>query len=142
VEWDMPGPRKGLLALLGAKPFRLEDVPPLPPDVISWSMTNFDSGLLYDTGLRAAEQIVGLVSPDDLPKVKEFTKQADAALGIDLRKDLLGSLGEQFVQYNSPSEGPLTLGQTFLFRVKDADKLQDSLEQMVKGVSKLAGAEV
>ncbi len=51
VEWDMPGPRKGLLTLLNGKPFTLADVPPLPPDVISWSMTNFDSGAFYDTAL-------------------------------------------------------------------------------------------
>ncbi len=134
IEWDMPGPRKGLLTLLTGKPFKLGDVPPLPPDVVSWTMTNFDAAAFYDTAYRAAEQIVGLVSPDDVPKIKEFTKQANDLLGVDLRKDLLGSLGDQFAYYTSPGDGPFTLGQTVLFKVKDADKLQATLEQIIKSL--------
>jgi hypothetical protein len=142
IEWDMPGPRKGLLTLLNGKPFKLGDVPPLPPDVVSWTMTNFDLAAFYDTAYRAAEQIVGLVSPDDLPKVKEFIKQANELLGVDVRKDLLGSLGDQFAYYTSPADGPFTLGQTVLFKVKDADKLQESLEQIIKNLAAAAGKQV
>jgi len=115
IEWDMPGPRKGLLTLLSGKPFKLGDVPPLPSDVVSWTMTNFDVAAFYDTAYQAAEQIVGLVSPDDVPKVKEIAKQANDLLGVDLRKDLLGSLGDQLAYYTSPADGPFTLGQTVLF---------------------------
>ena len=64
VEWDMPGPRKGLLTLLNGKPFTLADVPPLPPDVISWSMTNFDSAAFYDTGLVGAEDVSAIAAPE------------------------------------------------------------------------------
>ncbi len=46
------------------------------------------------------------------------------------------------VWYNSPSEGPLTLGQTVMVRVKDAKKLQDALDQAVKGLGKFSGADV
>ena len=35
--------------------------------------------------------------------------------------------------YTSPSEGPLSLGQTLMVKVKDAKKLQESLDQAVKG---------
>jgi hypothetical protein len=142
VEWDMPGPRKGLLTLLGGKSFRLADVPPLPPDVVSWSMTNFDTGTLYDTLVQAVENVVRLVSPDDVAKVKGFLQEADKALGIDLRKDLLGTLGDRLAQYSSPGEGPLALGQTILLRVKDADKLQGALDQAIKGLAQAAGVDV
>ncbi len=142
VEWDVPGPRKGLMALLAGKPFRLADVPPLPPDVVGWSMTNFDAGALYDTALLAAEDIVRLVSPDDVPKVKEVVKEADKLLGLDLRKDLLGSLGGQFAQYASPGDGPLALGQMVLLRVKDAEKLQGAIDQAIKSLAQAAGVEV
>ena len=142
IEWDMPGPRKGLLTLLSGKPFQLSDVPPLPPDVVSWTMTNFDTASFYDTAYLAVEHIVRLVSPDDVPKIKEFTKQANDLLGVDLRKDLLGSLGDRFAYYSSPADGPLTLGQTVLFKVKDADKLQTTLEQIIKSLGTAAGKEV
>ena len=38
-----------LLLVFAGKPFTLADLPPLPPDVVSWSMTNFDTGAFYDT---------------------------------------------------------------------------------------------
>lgn len=142
IEWDMQGPRKGLLKLLGGKPFQLVDVPPLPSDVVSWSVSNFDIAALYDNLYKAAEQIVGLVSPDDLPKFKGFNKQVNDFLGIDLRKDLVGSLGERVASYTSPADGPLFFGQTLLFQVRDADKLQAALEQIIKNVGAASGTEV
>ncbi len=142
VEWDMPGPRTGLLTLLNGKPFTLADVPPLPPDVISWSMTNFGAGAFYDTGLKAAEDVAAVVAPDQVANIKGYAKAADEALGVDLRKDILDSLGDKVVFYDSPSEGPLSLGQTLMVKVKDAKKLQDALDQAVKGLGKALGAEV
>ncbi len=142
IEWDMPGPRKGLLTLLTGKPFRLGDVPPMPPDVTSWTMTNFDAAAFHDTALQAAEHIVRLISPDDVPKVQEIRKQANDLLGVDLRKDLLGSLGDQVAYYTSPGDGPFTLGQTVLLKVKDADKLQATLEQIIKSLAAAVGKQV
>ncbi|HVS35267.1 MAG TPA: hypothetical protein VMS17_06765 [Gemmataceae bacterium] len=142
VEWDMPGPRKGLLTLLNGKPFTLADLPPLPPDVISWSMTNFDPAAFYDTAYLGAEDAFAIAAPDQVANVKGFAKAANDALGVDLRHDLIDSLGDKVVFYNSPSEGPLSLGQTVMFRVKDAKKLQDALDQAVKGLGKVSGAEV
>jgi hypothetical protein len=142
VEWDMPGPRKGLLSLLNGKPFRLADVPPLPPDVVGWSMTNFDPAAFYDTALKAAEDVTRLVAPDEVPKVKEAVKEIDTVLGIDLRKDFLASLGDRFAQYNSPAEGPFTLGQTLLFKVRDSDRLEGAIEQAIKSLANSSGVEV
>jgi hypothetical protein len=105
-------------------------------------MTNFDAAAFDDTAYQAAEQIVRLVSPEDVPKVKEFAKQANDLLGVDLRKDLLGSLGDQLAYYTSPGDGPFTLGQTVLFKVRDADKLLGTLEQIIKSLGTAAGKEV
>ena len=142
TELDLSGGRKGLLSLLNGKPFKLGDVPPLPPDVISWSVTSFDSGAYYDTLVKAAEVVVGMVAADYLPQMKEYLKKADAVLGIDVRKDLLGSLGDRLVQYNSPAEGVFTFGQTIMLRVKDAKKLEESLEKAIKGLATLTNADV
>src|SRR5262249_41760654 len=141
-EWDMPRPRKGLLSVFDGKPFTLADVPPLPPDVINWSMMNFDSGTFYDASYKAVEGVVGLIEPEALPQVKEFTKKMNDALGIDLRQDLLGSLGGRVVIYNSPSEGPLNFGQTLMVQVKDAKKLQESLKAAVTALGKLGATQV
>jgi hypothetical protein len=142
VEMDVPGPRKGLLALAKGKPFRLSDVPALPPDVVSWSMSNLDLAAGYDVIVQTIEAILGLVEPEQVGQVKAAIQQMNAVLGIDLKRDLLEALGDQFVQYTSPDEGPLSLGITVMFKVKDKKKLQESMEQVVKGLAKTVGADV
>ncbi len=139
IEWDMPGPRKGLLTLLNGKPFTLADVPPLPPDVISWSMTNFDTGAFYDTAYVGAEDVFAIADPEQAPAVKAFAKAADEALGLDLRKDLLDSLGDKVVFYTSPSEGPLSLGMTLMVRVKDAKKCRRRWTRRSRALARSAG---
>jgi hypothetical protein len=139
---DMPGPRKGLLRLAAGKPFTLADVPPIPEDAVSWSMTNFEVAALYDVALKATEQIAHMVAPDVAPQIPQYLKQVDGVLGVSLRNDLLGALDDKVVMYTSPADGPLTLGQSFLFKVKDEKKLQASLERAIKGLAEATGADV
>jgi hypothetical protein len=105
-------------------------------------MSNFDAKLIYDEGRQLTEKILKIVAPDQLPQVEALLKKLDTDLGVDLRKDLLGSLGDHIVTYNSPAEGFLTLGQTILIQVKDAKKLEESLKQAIRGAAKLAGVDV
>jgi hypothetical protein len=141
-ELDMQGPRTGLLRMLQSSRFKLSDLPPLPADAFSWSATNFDAAVFYDAALQAAESIVAVVSPDSLPMLKGFLEQVDAVLGINLRKDLLGALGDRLVQYSSPGEGIFFFGQLYLFKVRDGKKLEASLEQAIKAVAKVVGLSV
>jgi hypothetical protein len=142
TEIDMPGPRRGLLRLAAGKPFSFADAPPIPDDAAGWSMTHFDAGALYDVALPALEQVLRLTAPDEAKQVGEVIKAFNEALGIDLRKDLLGALGDRFATYSSPAEGPLTLGQTFLFTVRDEKKLQGAIETAIKGLAKATGVDI
>jgi hypothetical protein len=142
MEMDLAGERKGLLRLLGGKPFRLGDVPVLPADAVNWTMTNFDPKVAYDEGVKAAEAGVGLVSPGDLPKLREFLKQLDDSLGVSVRKELLEALGDRYVQYSSPTDGPLFFGQTVLIQVKDPARLEAALEQAIKGLGKTISVDI
>jgi hypothetical protein len=142
VEIHYSGERKGLLGLMTGKPFKLADVPALPSDTISWSMTTFDAGATYDVILKAAETITGAFAPDALAQVKETIKQIDQTLGINVRKDLLGSLDDRVLSYTSPAEGVFTLSQTVAFKVKDPTKLLDSLDTAAKSLAGLANAKV
>jgi hypothetical protein len=142
TEFEIVGPRKGLLELTRGKPFTLADVPPLPEDVISWSMTNFDLPALYDVGVKTAEHIVKLVAPDSVAQVKEALDEANKFLGINIRNDLLANLTGPIVSYSSPAEGPFVLGQTFMVKVKDAEKLHAALDTAIKAIGQAAGADV
>jgi hypothetical protein len=142
VDIEMPGPRKGLLKLAGGKPFTMADIPPIPDDAYSWSMTNFDAASFYDVATQAAESIVKIVSPEDTPKVDEIIKKVNEFAGIDIRKDLLAALGDQVVTYSSPAEGPLILGQSYLFRVKDEKQLRSALDNLVRGIAKSTAIDI
>jgi hypothetical protein len=143
VEWHLTGAaRKGLFRVIAGQPFRLSDLPPAPPDAVSISAMNLDLAAIHDVAVPVIETILGAVSPGDKPQVKEGLKQIDAALGIDVRKDLLGSLGARFVHYTSPSEGALNFGEVLLFQVKDAEKLRATLDQAIKGLASSTGANI
>ncbi len=142
TEIHYKGERKGLLGLLTGKPFKLADVPALPSDTISWSMTTFDAGAAYDALLKAVETVAGIFAADALVQVRETIKLIDQTLGINVRKDLLGSLGDRVVQYTSPAEGVFTLSQTIAIKVKDPSKLMESLDQAAKGLAGVANVKL
>jgi hypothetical protein len=142
IELDVKGTGTGFLKMVTGKPFRLSDVPPLPVDVTSWSMTNLDLGTLYDLGFLALEDVTRILGPDELPRVLEFKKQLDDLLGLDVRNELLGALDDKFVLYSSPADGPFSMGQTFMIKVKDAQKVQSSLSKIIKSLGRLAGLDI
>jgi hypothetical protein len=69
-------------------------------------------------------------------------KQADDVLGVNVRDELLGSLSGPLIEYASPAEGALFFGHTILLRVKDANKLNQALNKLVKGLARLTGLDV
>ncbi len=142
VEITAPGPRKGLLTLFKGKPFQLADLPPVPPEVTSFSFSQFDAAAAWDLGVRLAENITRTFEPDAVGRIAEGIKAFNQAIGIDFRRDLLESLGDRVLMYNSPDEGPLTLGQVVGFKVKNAAKAQEAIEGLIKGIARTTGADV
>jgi len=142
IEIAAPGPRKGLLALYRGTPFQLADLPPLPPDVTTFSLTQFDAAAAWDLGVTTIENFTRLVEPEEVKGIQEGIKAFNQALGIDIRKDLLESLGDRMLMYNSPDEGPLTLGQVVGFKVKNQAKLQEAIESLIKGAARASGGDV
>ncbi|MFN4258850.1 MAG: hypothetical protein ACK4RK_06100 [Gemmataceae bacterium] len=139
IQLDVTGERKGLLKLAAGKPFQLGDLPPLPDDTTNFSALRIDPAALFDVGVEIVEIIMKLDAPDQEPGVKQALEQADKLLGVNIRQDLIGSLGDMLATYNSPAEGPLGLGQVMLIKVKDAEKLEASLNKMLKALTPLAG---
>jgi hypothetical protein len=142
LELEVPGPKKGILGLFRGRPFTLANLPPLPPDVVSWNMTSLDAGNFYDVAMQTVEAVTRVLSPDHAEMAKGLPTLINLSLGLDLRKDLLGALDDQFVGYTSPSEGPLTMGQVLLFKVKEGEKVKASIEQVVKAISRLGAGDI
>ena len=61
--------------------------------------------------------VVGIVAPDNPPRISDLVRAADVFVGVDIRQDLLGALGDKVVQYNSPGEGP-SEARMWLYRAR------------------------
>jgi hypothetical protein len=137
TEIDIPGPRKGLLALVGQKKINLAGLPPLPDDVTSFSASNFNAGRIYDAGIEIVTAGVRMFAPDQADNIKEGIKQFEGILGVKLGDDLFGSFDDMTVTYSTPSEGPLGLGGVYLLKVKNEQKLNAALDSLIKAIPNL-----
>lgn len=143
TELDIPGPRKGLLALMGSrKKISLANLPQLPDDITSFSASNFNAGTVYEAGIQIVEAGVRMFAPDQADNVKEGIRQIEGILGVRLGDDLFGSFDDMFVGYSSPSEGPLGLGGVYMLKVKNEKKLRDALESLIKAIPNIPGANI
>ncbi len=137
------GERKGVLRLLNAPgTIDLDKLPPIPPDATTVGAMHLDLANAYDVIRQSVEVVVGVLAPAEKEKVIEFFKEIDKATGVDVRKDLLGSLGTSAVVYSAPSEGPFMSGFCVALQVKDAKKLQEALEVTFKTLPASTGVDL
>jgi hypothetical protein len=140
---DLDGPRKGLLqVLMPEAPFDLGQLPPVPNDVTSVSVMQLDWGAAYDLAKGLVVQAAKLSSPEGPKEVEKYFHGADEVLGINIRQDLLGSLGTQMAFYESPSEGIFFQGLVVLIAVKDEAKLRTVLTKMCRQLGEAANVPV
>jgi hypothetical protein len=145
TDMNMPGERKGLLAMTKSRKFTLQELPALPHDSNSFSASSIDAPQMYDSVLHAIESGVKVFSPDVADVIKIGIQAAEAQIGISIRDDLLASLGDLTVSYTSPSESPLpllNLGSVTLIQVKNEKKLRATLETLLKSLSNIPDLEV
>lgn len=139
---DIPGPRKGLLALLSTKKFTLKDLPPLPSDTRSFSASSMDVAKIYDALLGIAESAIGIFAPDQVENIQPGLKAIEQTLGVNFRDDLFGCFGDLTVTYSSPAEGPFGIGTTTLLKVKDGPRLVRSVDTLLKNLPPIQNVEV
>jgi hypothetical protein len=128
AELEMQSPRKGILRAFGGKPFSLADLPPVPPDAQQFVMLNLN---LPDVLDAAGEALASL--PGGAAAFQEYLKAVNEALDVNVRTDLLGSLGQRAVVYSSPADGVL-FSQVALIEVKEPRKLTAGLDRALKSL--------
>jgi hypothetical protein len=135
-----PSPRKGLLALGGDAPVDLALLERVPAEACSFSVQGLRVGELWDTLFRA----LGALSTEWEKKVADAIARLETANGVNIRKDLLGSIGEQCVSYSKPTKG-LAIGMapdvTFLVPLRDPaafEKAARALSDALVGTGSVA----
>ena len=137
---DAPEPRSGLLKLAGNKPLGDEILAAIPQTVTTAGAGRFDLAELFDLIHHTA----GDVHPDALRQLDGLLAGLSSDSGVDLRKDLLASLGDEWAYFADPMIGGRGLASlTMVNHLKDPEKFEQSLEKMedyaLKQIQKQAG---
>jgi len=137
------GPRQGMLKLLTApSSVDLAKLPALAADATEVCAFSFDFTAAFDVVQETACNVVKALEPDALAAVAEAFKQVNVFAGCDVRKDLLGSLGNTVVYGNSPTDGFWFLGSTLAMEVKNPEKLLECLENLFPALSQFSGVKM
>lgn len=125
---EVQGQPEGLLEVVAGQPLAAEDLAPIPADSTLALAFRFDAAKAFDLFLDAVEQ----VEPGARGEIMEGVDEIKDELGVDVREDILASLGDVWCAYNSPGEGGLILtGLTATVAVKDPAKLQRAHDRFV-----------
>ncbi|MFZ5829910.1 MAG: DUF1559 domain-containing protein [Planctomycetota bacterium] len=111
------GPRQGVLKLFDQQPLTAEDLALVPADATFAVVKRFNAEQVFDTVIAVVERIDRRAKEEMLKHLSE----AEWAIGLKLRDDILRSLGDTFYIFDSPGEGgTLTAGLTAVVQLKDA----------------------
>ncbi len=130
-----PGQRTGVLAsMMAVKPLSDDVLKAVPKSATSVIATQFDLGAFYDL----LHNLIGQADANAQKEFDEGMKQANEAIGFDLRADFLAALGSEWVAYSSPEIGGTGLmGLTVVNRLKDPAKAEKGLNQACKLANQL-----
>ena len=136
--------RVGLFQILAADAKDSSPPPFVPADVLEFQRTRIDG----QKAITALEKMVGEISPAALRFWNFALKTGGDAFSdgdntLDLRKDLLGNLGDDIITYTKPPRGDSAAElnsppSLMLFGSATADKMASSLKGLLAIVSPLA----
>jgi len=133
-EWETrafvaaPEPRTGFIGgLFNARPLNDDIYRAIPQNVTMAGAVYFDAAALVSGIKSAAAQ----VDPNAGQVVDQVLSQVSQTVGIDVEKDFLGTLGDQWAYYVDPSViGRGLLGITIVNHLKDPAKFEQSLTKL------------
>lgn len=124
---EAPAPRQGLLAGLDAKPVSDDALRVIPSSATLAGVARTDLAGLFD-GIREA---VHELDDKGGREMEHGIKQLNDLLGLDVRQDVLGALGDEWAYYVAPEvtgRGPL--GVVVVNRLKDPSKAQAASDKL------------
>jgi hypothetical protein len=95
------GKPTGLLAMLDAEPLEASDFAAIPADSTIAVSLKLDPVETLDRLIS----LIDLIEPGASQQVRRELQQAESEIGFSITDDLIGSLGDSWSLYHSPSEG-------------------------------------
>lgn len=134
-----PEPRTGVLKLMDAGPVSNDALKLIPHDATMLGAGKADLAKIFAT---IREIIVG-VEPRAAEEINKGIAEANKALGLDIEKDVLGALGDEWAYYVDPTVGGRSpLGFVAINRCRDAKKAEASLLKMQQFITDMAAKEI
>jgi prepilin-type processing-associated H-X9-DG protein len=122
-----PAPRRGLLAMIDPRPISKETLSLLPKDAFLAGALSFSAERL----VTEIQQALATLSPDWLADFEQGMQQANKAVGLNIRQELINNLGDEWAYYADQSIGGEGLmGLIFVNRLKDPAKVAKALDQL------------
>lgn len=116
-----PVPRRGLLGTCDGAPVDRALLRRVPAEATSFSVGRAGLANLWDTFEEALSAIGGEVEKDVRAALDRFEKEN----GLEVREDLLASLGEEYVSYSLPTKGLMSVPEeAVLVRLVDPDRFE------------------
>lgn len=137
---EAPQPRTGLLKMMEAEPLNDEILGTIPKTATMAGASRTDLTPLLGT-LRETVRVVHPQVADQFDQVLDkITRQS----GVDIEKDLIGSLGDQWAYFTDPTIGGSGLASlTVVNRLKDPERFERSLSKIedfaLRQIEQLAG---
>ncbi len=117
------GPRTGLLSLASTTPLSDGLLAAVPQDAAAFSAGKFDLHKLF----TQARDIAGKIDPNVLGQLDGAIAMGNAMLSLDIDKDILTPLGDEWLLYRAPlPEGGISVA--FVSKLKDGDTFAKSLQ--------------
>ncbi|MDA1053619.1 MAG: DUF1559 domain-containing protein [Planctomycetota bacterium] len=146
---SLDGAATGIFSWLDAPPLNAADLKQISstsPVAIAFKL---DAAKLYDLWIDMATQI----DPDSAQMMLAGMEQMQQQIGLRIRDDLLGSLGDTWRIYAQPGPAGLMTGWTIAIKVRDRKKLEQvqttllamvkpQLEQLGPGAPRIQSSEV
>jgi prepilin-type processing-associated H-X9-DG protein len=127
-----PEPRQGLVALADPAPLSDAALKSIPVTATRAGATKFDVSKAI-AGIRKA---INDVEPQATEQIDKAFAQASKAIGMDVQKDLLDAVGDEWVYYTDPMTGGRGLGGLVLVnRLRDAKKAEAAFGKLEKLVN-------
>lgn len=140
-DWSMqafvcaPAPRTGLAAMIDARPLSEQVFAAIPSSATSAGAWRLSLGRL----LAEVRSGLGKVDPNLQAAFDGGMAQVNGALGMDLQKDLLEALGDEWAFYIDPNNtGNSVLGMVVINRLAKPEAAQNALLQLQKTIQTLA----
>lgn len=123
------GKPTGLFAMLGAEPIQAADLEVVPADATIALAAKVDASKLFEQFLS----LIDTIEPRSAGRRRQELAGISEEIGFSIENDLIGSLGDTWNIYQSPSEGgPLFTNWTGVVSVKNPARLRAVSQTIVK----------